>query len=486
MTRTRLLKQALFFCLISLAVGCSNEETAKPDGEGDDGETDAGSDAAQDGPGSDIDGAETDAGSDAAQDSPDLSDGTIPDEIALPIVFVHGAAGSAQQYASQAMRFAANGYPQERIVAYDHDGQGFDVERFLPGLDEFVDATLEQFGVEQVYLVGHSRGTMTSSMYLSDPDRLAKVAKYISLDGGPCSADLTIPCINPNQAMLPGQKHVEVATSKECFEIQYEFLVGEAPRIVDIVNQSSPVVLKGRAVNFPANTAREGATLEFWEVDPETGRRTQDEPIDSFEIGADGFWGPVTVSPDKHYELLLYSLETGLYHHFYPQPFLRTSYLERLLSGPPDSPSRQNSNLGEGHTAITAMRMREWLPSDILEVSEESDSGDLDKINVITEDNVPPPAAASSIGIGEPIAIFLQDGAATPQQTTLELLPWFGDQFFQTGIDVYMPAADPPDGTITLTNMPRGDTSKPQTLVVPNWPSDVHTVMAVFSDFPQE
>ena len=39
----------------------------------------------------------------------------LPDEVALPIVFVHGFAGSAQQYESQAMRFVANGYPQERI-----------------------------------------------------------------------------------------------------------------------------------------------------------------------------------------------------------------------------------------------------------------------------------------------------------------------------------------------------------------------------------
>ena len=29
----------------------------------------------------------------------------------LPIVFVHGGAGSAAQYRSQQMRFAANGYP---------------------------------------------------------------------------------------------------------------------------------------------------------------------------------------------------------------------------------------------------------------------------------------------------------------------------------------------------------------------------------------
>ncbi|MEP6298116.1 MAG: hypothetical protein ABJ382_12385, partial [Ilumatobacter sp.] len=41
----------------------------------------------------------------------------LPDEVVRPIVFVHGFAGSAQQYESQAMRFVANGYPAEQIVA---------------------------------------------------------------------------------------------------------------------------------------------------------------------------------------------------------------------------------------------------------------------------------------------------------------------------------------------------------------------------------
>jgi pimeloyl-ACP methyl ester carboxylesterase len=424
--------------------------------------------------------------SDDADDNPDNSTPRIPDSVALPIVFVHGGAGSAQQYASQAMRFAANGYPQDRIVAYDHDGAGFDVAPFLPGLDQVVDAARQEFHAEKVYLVGHSRGTLLSNEYFKDTGRLAKVAKYISLDGAPCTAALTIPCINPNQAQLPAQKHVEVATSKESFALQYAFLVGEQPKVVDVVKQSAPVVLKGRAVNFPANTGREGAKLEFWEVDPNTRRRIATAPLASFDVGADGNFGPVNVSAEKYYELLLYTPNAGLYQHFYPQRFLRTSYLERLLSGPPDSPSRQNSNVGPGHTALTVLRMREWLASDVLEVSLKSDRTTLPKVSVISEESVRGPAAGASLGVGQPIALYLQDDAATPQETTLKLLPWFPAQFFQTGVDLYLPAADPPDGTITLVNTPRGYPDKPQTLNVPNWPSSAHTVMVVFSDFPQD
>jgi pimeloyl-ACP methyl ester carboxylesterase len=409
----------------------------------------------------------------------------LPDDVTLPIVFAHGGAGSAQQYASQAMRFAANGYPQDRIVAYDHDGAGFDVAQFLPGLDAVVEDARTRFGADKVYLIGHSRGTLLSTQYLAVPENAAKVAKYISLDGAPCPA-VDIPCITPNQEMLTGQKHVEVATSKESFVMQYKFLVDQEPKVVDIVKQKAPVVLSGRAVNFPQNTGREGARLEFWEVDRATGKRVADEPLETFDIGADGDWGPVTVNPDKYYEQVLYVPGSNRYQHFYPQRFLRSSSLERLLSGPPDSPARMNTNVGDGHVALTVIRMREWLPSDALEIETASEAGNASEANVITEDNVSKMTAVMGRSVGEPIALYIHDDAATPGETTLEKLPWFHEQFFQAGIDVFIPGANPANGTISITNLPRGDASKPQQLNVPNWSSTEHVVTVVFSDFPQD
>src|SRR4030043_2274368 len=38
-----------------------------------------------------------------------------------PIVFIHGFAGSAAQFESQAMRFESNGYPASYIAAYEYD-----------------------------------------------------------------------------------------------------------------------------------------------------------------------------------------------------------------------------------------------------------------------------------------------------------------------------------------------------------------------------
>lgn len=412
----------------------------------------------------------------------------IPTDLALPIVFVHGFAGSASQYESQAQRFIANGYPAERIRAFDHDGAGFDTASFVGGVDAMVDAALKDFSATKVYLVGHSRGTFVSSMYLSDPARAAKVAKYVSLDGSGCAAsDMAgVPCIAPNQATLPGQKHVEVATSAESFIEQFKFFIGREPKVSKIVKQTTPVVISGRVVNFPANTGRGGTKLEFFEVNRMTGARLSPTPAGTFNIADDGNWGPQTVDPDKYYELSLSAANTTGTQHFYPQRFLRSSHLVRLLSGGLDSPARMNTNVGDNHAALTVLRMREWTSADVLEVKETTPAGNQAPVNAITA-QVGMPVATGMGGLAfSPIGLYLHDDKATPGMSSLAPLPYFSMQPFQSGVDVFLPAADPPTGTITLTNMPRGDTLKPQVLNVPNWPSSTHTIMVVFSDYPQD
>lgn len=419
-------------------------------------------------------GASEDAGSAPLGEAGLVPAAQVPDDKMLPIVFVHGFAGSAQQYESQAMRFQANGYPADRIRAFEHDGMGRDIAGFVAGTDAFIDAVRSEFATEKVYLVGHSRGTFVSTQYLADPARAAKVAKYIALDGAPCPGG-SVPCIAPNQMNLPGQAHVEVATSAESFAKQYEFLMGMTPTTTAITPQMGPVTISGRVVNFPANTGRQG-TLRIFEVDSATGARVSEQPLQSFEVGESGAFGPVTVSPDKHYELVMSSPTSPADHHFYMQRFLRDSKFVRLLSGPPDTATRMNTNVSDNHAALTVSRQREWMTSDVLEVSTTSASrGNQPAVNVI----------ADHVGNNR-IAIHLHDDAATPSVSTLMPLPYFPDQAFQTGVDVYMPAATPPDGTITLRNLPRGDATKPQILTLPNWASSGHVISVMFADYAQD
>ena len=267
----------------------------------------------------------------------------LPEDVALPIVFVHGFAGSAQQYESQAMRYVANGYPAERIIAYDHDGAGVDIAAYVDGVTEIVDEALATFDVDQVYLVGHSRGTTVSRRSWRIPRRRRRSPST----SRSTASRVPTPCRawRPPRRTFPGQSHVEVATSTESFAMQYEFLVGEAPEVVDIVPQREPVEISGRAVNFPANTGRE-AQLDIWPIDAETGARTGDDPHATFELGPDGEFGPVELETGAHYEYALSTEQSPVTHHLYLQPYLRSSHLVRLLSSPPDGPTRANTNLG--------------------------------------------------------------------------------------------------------------------------------------------
>lgn len=393
----------------------------------------------------------------------------------LPIVFVHGFVGSASQFDSQAIRFVANGYPANRIRAYEHHGLGG--EDFVAGLTAYVNGVLSEFSVSQVYLVGHSRGTAVSNGYLATPENAAKVAKYVSLDGAGCDGATAagVACIDPNQGNQPGEKHVEVATSATSFNKMYQFFLGSEPAVKAIVKQNGTVKISGRAVNFPENTGRSGTTLTIWEVNSDTGARVGNEPLHTFTIGADGNWGPATVSPDKHYEMAL-TVDGNLVQHFYFQRFLRDSQFVRLLSGPPESASRVNTNISDAHAAVTLLRMREWTQADVINVSTTSASGG----------NQPVVNAVTSETRDGSIGFYIHDDKATPAMTSLALLPYFSTQAFQMGVDVYMPASDPPDGTVTINTLPRGDAAKPQTLNVPNWPSSSHTIMAFFSDYPQD
>jgi pimeloyl-ACP methyl ester carboxylesterase len=381
---------------------------------------------------------------------------------------VHGFAGSAQQIESNAMRFVANGYPADRIVAYDHDGAGLDIPGYAAGLTEVVDDTLAEFDVEQVHLIGHSRGTAVGTLFLSDPAQAAKVARYVAIDGRPCPEPQVVPCIAPVQAQFPGQTHVEVATSKESFAVQYEFLVGEAPEVVDIVPQRQPVEISGRAVNFPANTGRE-ATLDIWAIESDTGTRVRLHT--NVELGPDGEFGPVELENGAHYEYALSSDASPVVHHLYLQPYVRSSSFVRLLSSEPDGAIRQNTNVGDDHTALVITRMREWHAQ-----------GDADVLELSVDDGEPVDVITDFVGNGA-IGLHVHDDVATPGESTQALLPYFGEQPFQSGIDVHLPASPGVDSAITVRNLPRGDTNRPQTLNVPNWPSSEHTVSLVFADW---
>ena len=150
------------------------------------------------------------------------------------------------------------------------------------------------------------------------------------------------------------------------------------------------------------------------------------------------------------------------------------------------SPITLNTLSGPNHAAAVVLRYREWWttnPSgqeDVLQIGTRSPSrGDQPPVNVLQN------VVSSGINVGSPVGLHVHDNPSD-MVSSLSIIPFFATQPFQTGVDVYMPATTPTDGTITFWNAPRGDTSRPQVLNTPNWASDGHRITIQLNDYVQD
>lgn len=411
----------------------------------------------------------------------------IADETTLPVVYVHGGAGSAAQYETQAMRWASNDYPN--VVT------GIDRTSSLPPilnpmLDAFFDGVMAETGDDQIYVIAHSLGTSLMVNYLnSSPERSARVAKYINIDGAtgeacPGNPD-PVDCMNiarnpasmmgPINVHFPDYGHTECVTADASFVEQYRFLTGEEPRTTLVLPEPpGQVEIAGKVINFPENTGVEGATVELWEVNPATGARKYAEPEAVFTLGPSGEWGPVQVNGQKHYEFMVLRPDSDRVAYYYRQPFLRSNYLVRLLSSYPDSGIIQNTEVGPDHAAAVLIRYREWwgdqgADNDVLEIN---------GVNVLN--------AATSPRIKNTIGVHAFDQNSDQVTDVSAPIPYFFAQFFQTGVDLFMPASDPPDGVVSFVSAPRGDTTRLQVVNTPNWPSEEGRISIQFNDYVQD
>ncbi len=440
------------------------------------------------------------------------------EEKLLPIVFVHGGSGSAAQYEHQAMRWASNNYPNV-VRALDRFDES--IQPYNEQMDDFFDAVMAETGDDQIFVLSHSFGSLLMKDYLnSSPERSAKVAKFISLDSSSAGENPECPgnpepvdCIgiyrqeNPNYMgpityRLPLHGHTQCVTSAESFAIQYEYLTGKEPETTLVLPEPPGLVdISGRVVLFPANTVPEDATLEIWEVHGNSGVRKDTEPMAVIEIGEDGNFGPVNVNGMKHYEFSLYRAESGLTVHYYFQPFIRDDHLIRLLVTPPDSPILTYTPRGPDHAAVVIIRYFEWwndqeTGNDTLWVTTTSPAWDDDPVNPtpptlnILSNPLVAPRSGNRLGIHAhdigPYPSPLPFPGPPDKVSTLGLIRLFAYMPFQTGVDIWMPTTEPPDGTITFVNEPRGDTTLPQTINVPNWASEDHRVLVHFNTYFQD
>lgn len=423
-------------------------------------------------------------------------------EPALPIVFVHGFSGSGAQYETQALRWASNGYPNV-VTAIDRVGLGFNAQ-----MDAFVDDLLERTGDDRVYVLGHSLGTSLMNGYLnSSPDRAARVAKYIAIDGasaascpGGVDADgnWNVPCMGiwgrgsqtramgpDHNARFPEQGHTEVVTSADSFAAQYRFLTGTEPATTLVLPEPpGRVEIAGKALNFPANTGIAGATVELWRVHPSTGARTTDEPLSSTVVGSDGVFGPWTVNGQHRYELSVtrQSDDGPRTQHFYYEPWIRSNHLLRLNLSPLDSPLSTGIARGP-HATVSVVRQKEWWGNNTVDATNVDDlfigttrSGGADEapVDIINAGTAPYTASTIAV-IGFDIGVDQQSDPCCLQNLGA----------FLSGVDIYMPAADPTDGVVTF-ELHQRRTPTPQVINTPNWSSEAgHGMTVTFREWVQ-
>jgi hypothetical protein len=381
-----------------------------------------------------------------------------------PIVFVHGFAGSGEQYEHAAKLFASNGYPPTWINNYDYNSTGPDGGS--EPLDKFIDAVRARTGFDKVDLVGHSRGTSVSQAYLSDAKRAAKVAHYANIGGRPANNVGGVPTLvlgskgdklaGPGSArdgakhvVLEKPDHVGVATGTESFAHVFGFFNdGKKPDTLEIKPQDA-IVVAGFVKSFGPNKPEAGANISIYEVASETGRRVREEPVAKFVARDDGTWGPFHAKPGQHYEFCLTQKGGTRPVHYYREPFKRTDLLVYLKTR-------------DDKTEPGATIAKEMNPSDdssILIVSHLNgaiiagrDSLKVNGVELATEEIAP--EKLTKVGF----FLFDANGNKKTDATLPKGAAW--SRPFLTAADVYIPTAPPASVKIEFNG---------RVLNVPNW-----------------
>lgn len=411
-----------------------------------------------------------------------------------PMIFVHGSQGSGAQFWSQAMRFTSNHYPAEYICAYEYDTSFTfnSMEDVWAGLDAKIAAIQAETGFDQVDVLGHSLGTMVMHGYLAFPNRAANVAHYVNIDGlsalAPPGGVPTLAIwaglrppgseiVGAINVTIPNQTHVQVATSGESFVEIYQFFTGEEPLVSFIIpDPPDEVRLAGRVAWFPFNLALPSTTLEIWKVDAATGARLKKKPMVICDLDSDGYFGPIKAKGGESYEFTVMQQSVdGIYtHHFYFEPFIRSDHLIRLHSAPRGTGVSAYMATSENHTNVVVQRHKEFWGDQ----GAENDAILVNGVNVVN---------AATCPINHRVnAMFLFDRNVDGLSDVSSMLFPFPYLHFLSGVDLYIPGVNPPDDTVQLMVVPRGDVSRTQMINISNWASSEHTVTTVFNDYAQD
>ena len=420
-----------------------------------------------------------------------------------PVIFVHGYAGTADQFETQAMRFASNGYTASYISGYEYNTtsvtgnptDGFVVPpEILSGLDAYIDAVLQQTGADKVDLLGHSMGTAVSHAYLADATHAAKVAHYVNLDGQQSAtppggvstlalfAELSSTSTGRSiggatNITLANTTHVQAATCVESFVEIYKFFnYDKAPATTDILpGSSNNIELAGRILTFITNVVPANLKLDIYEVNKDTGVRISSTPDYSTSINTDGNFKFTNATAGLNYEFHLTSTADATSVHYYYEPFIRSDYLVRLKYIAPTIMSLIMDE-SANHSNLIVIRDKEFLGVNTMSPNEDSLKVNGTEVcaGVLPKTGI----------LGTPIALFIFDkGSDEVSDLSGPITSGLvANLSFISGLDFYMVAANPPDSTIPIVLKGRYS-EKTQVVNVPNWQSTTDTITVQMWDY---
>ena len=404
-----------------------------------------------------------------------------------PVIFVHGFVGSGAQFESQQQRFTSNGYPQRLIAALDYDSTfGLATrEQVYAQLDALIARMQRRSGRPKVDLLGHSLGTSLMQEYLATPERAARVAHYVNLDGRTATAP---PGRRPDAGGLGGRRHArqddhgrDERDDPEPDARPGGHLGGDVRRDLPLLprapardHQDRPEARQVREARrprraLPAERRRdERDAPDRGRSSRATGRRVG-RAAATKQLTGDGSWGPFKLERGAHYEFAITRPESGT-HHLYYEPFRRADHLVRLLTAEPNAGLDALTTKGEGHAVVIVTRNKElWgdqgAQNDVLSIN---------GTNVIN--------AATSPQSKRTIGLFAFDSGADGQSNLSAPLPAFFALPFISGVDLAIPAARPPTGRISVRLRSRGR-GPVRAINFPNFPSATDRVSVQFNDY---
>lgn len=174
------------------------------------------------------------------------------------------------------------------------------------------------------------------------------------------------------------------------------------------------------------------------------------------------------IEAGRYYELALLRPGVAMLHYYY-EPFSRSDHLIRLLYSDAVESLVQRS---ERHVAALVLRYKElW--------------GDQGAQNDVLSFNGTSVCNAATCPISKQVnAVFAYDRGLDGNSDPSSPDPVFSQLPFITGVDVFMPAARPPTGTVSVSLRSRGR-GPPRTLTFPNFPSTTDGAVLQFNDFEQ-